>query len=224
MKRLYLLLPLMVLLAITSFGQSYEGTVEFDKKKQQAFVIDYSYSPEAVENAIVQKIEKMGYTSKTEKGLFNKNKGFIVFKNAVISDIDPVQHDYMLKIEKKSRKSDDETTLYLLIMSDDQNQLPAMKTDEVARAKYFLNNLLPEIEEAKLELEIKGNEESIVKSEKKYKDLQDEKADLEKKLKKNAEDIDKQAKQIEVQRGSLDALKGKRKSSVVPASTPSSSN
>lgn len=210
------------LLLVTGFAvtaQSYEGTVEFDKKKQQAFVIDYAYSPEAVENAFVQKIEKLGYSSKTEKGLFNRNKGFIVFRSTVISEIDPVQRDYMVKVEKKSRKDDNASTLYLLIMSADQNQLPVMKTDEVAKAKSFLNNMLPDIEDAKLEIEIKGNEESVAKSEKKFKDLQDEKTELEKKLKKNAEDIEKQTKAIEVQRVSLDALKGKRRGAAAPATT-----
>ena len=217
MIRVILTVSFLTGLVLTGMAQAYEGTIEFDKKKQQAFVIDYSYPPEAVENAIVQKVEKLGYSGKTEKGIFNKNKGFIVFKNTVITDIDPIQRDYMLKIEKKSRREDDETTLYLVIMSSDQNLLPAMKTDDVARVKYFLNNLLPEIEEAKLEMEIRDNEETVVKSEKKYKDLQDEKAELEKKLRKNQEDIDKQVKQIEVQRLSLDALKGKRKTAVTVA-------
>jgi hypothetical protein len=219
MKKLYILLAVLVVTGFAASGQAYEGTIEFDKKKQNAFVIDYSYSPEAVENAIIQKIEKMGYSSKTEKGLFNKNKGFIVFRNTVITEIDPIQRDYMLKIEKKSRRDDDQTTLYLLIMSGDQNQLTMMKTDEVAKAKLFLNNMLPDIEEAKLEIEIKGNEESVVKSEKKFKELQDEKSDLEKKLRKNAEEIEKQTKAIEVQRVSLDALKGKRRGSATPATT-----
>jgi len=217
MIRVILTVSFLTGMVLTGMAQAYEGTIEFDKKKQQAFVIDYSYPPEAVENAIVQKVEKLGYSGKTEKGIFNKNKGFIVFKNTVITDIDPIQRDYMLKIEKKSRREDDETTLYLVIMSSDQNLLPAMKTDDVARVKYFLNNLLPEIEEAKLEMEIRDNEETVVKSEKKYKDLQDEKAELEKKLRKNQEDIDKQVKQIEVQRLSLDALKGKRKTAVTVA-------
>ena len=219
MKRILLTAAVICLFIVTAMGQSYEGTIEFDKKKQKAFVIDYSYPQEAVENAIIQKIEKLGYSSKTEKGLFNKNKGFIIFRNTVITEIDPIQRDYMLKIEKKSRKADNETTLYLVIMSGDMNILPEMKTDEVARAKYFLNNLLPEIEEAKLELEIRDNEETVTKSEKKYKDLQDEKAELEKKLRKNQEDIDKQVKQIEVQRLSLDALKGKRKTATPPSTS-----
>ena len=75
----------------------------------------------------------------------------------------------------------------------------------------FLNNLLPEIEEANLELQIKAQDDAVVKSEKKFKDLQDEKADLEKKLQKNAENIENQQKQIDNQRQALEGLKGKRK-------------
>ena len=52
---------------------------------------------------------------------------------------------------------------------------------------------------------------AVVKSEKKFKDLQDQKAELEKKLQKNAEDIENQQKQIESQRAALEGLKGKRK-------------
>ena len=210
------MLGAIIALAVNAAGQSYEGTIEYDKKKQQALVIDYSYTQEAVENALVQKIEKLGYSSKTEKGLFNKNKGFIVFSNTVISEIDPVQHDYLLKIEKAGRKSSGETTLYMVIMSNGQNALSAMRADEVGKAKLFLNNLLPEIEEAKLELDIRGNEETIVKAEKEFKKLQDEKADLEKKIKKNQEDLEKQTKQIENFRISLDALKAKRKGAAAP--------
>ena len=42
--------------------------IEYDKKKQQAFMIDYNYPPESVEAAIVQKMESMGYKAKEEKG------------------------------------------------------------------------------------------------------------------------------------------------------------
>ena len=69
------------------------------------------------------------------------------------------------------------------------------RAHDVGKANMFLNNLLPEIEEANLELQIKAQDDAVVKSEKKFKDLQDEKADLEKKLQKNAEDIDNKQKQ-----------------------------
>lgn len=195
----------------TAFSQAYESNITYDKKKQKAITIDYPYSQEAVQNAIVQKIEKMGNAGKEEKGLFNKDKGFIIFKDAFVTDISEERMDYILKIERKSRRDKDETTLYLLLSKGGADAISGMDSYVVGKAKMFLNSLLPEIEEAKLELDIKSQDDAIVKAEKKFKDLQDEKADLEKKLKKNEEDLANQEKQIETQRQALDELKGKRK-------------
>lgn len=211
MKRLILFVCIAFMVSISSFSQAYESSITYDKKKQKAITIDYAYSQEAVQNAIVQKLEKLGNAGKEEKGLFNKDKGFIIFKEAFVTDISEERMDYILKIERKSRKDKDETTLYLVISKGGTDAIPNMSSHNVGKAKMFLNNLLPEIEEANLELQIKAQDDAVVKSEKKFKDLQDEKADLEKKLQKNAEDIENQQKQIENQRQALEGLKGKRK-------------
>jgi hypothetical protein len=211
MKRIYTTIGIVLLFSVAAFSQAYEGNIEYNKKKQQAIQIDYSFSQEAVENAIVQKIEKMGYKAKAEKGMFNKDKGFIVFKNAFVTDISDNSMDYIIKVDRKSRKEKDETTLYLIMNKGDVNALTEMDAMGVGKAKSFLNNLLPEIEEADLELQIKTQDETVVKSEKKFKDMQDEKASLEKKLKKLDEDIINQQKQIENGRTALEGLKGKRK-------------
>lgn len=211
MKLVSLLACIAVLFSISSSAQAYESDITFNKKKQRAISIDYAYPQEAVQNAIVQKIEKMGHSAKEEKGLFNKDKGFIIFKDAFVTDISDERMDYILKIDRKSRRDKDETTLYLVLNKAGENAISTMSAEDVGKAKMFLNNLLPEIEEANLELQIKDQDDAIVKSEKKFKDLQDEKADLERKLRKNAEDIDNQQKQIENQRSALELLKGKRK-------------
>jgi hypothetical protein len=211
MKKGFLYIGITIMFSAPAFSQSYESDITYNKKKQKAIAIDYSYSQEAVQNALVQKIEKSGHIGKEEKGLFNRDKGFIVFKDAFVTAISDERMDYILKIERKSRRDKDETTLYLVINKGGEDVIPNMSAYDVGRAKVFLNNLLPEIEEATLELQIKANDEAIVKSEKKFKDLQDEKADLEKKLQKNAEGIENQQKQIENQRGALEELKGKRK-------------
>jgi hypothetical protein len=218
MKRMYTLMGFVLLFSGAAFSQAYEGSIEYNKKKQQAIQIDYSYSQEAVENAIVQKIEKMGYKAKAEKGMFNKDKGFIVFKNAFVTDISDNSMDYIIKVDRKSRKEKDETTLYLIMSKDDVNALSAMDASAVGKAKSFLNNLLPEIEEANLELEIKAQDETVVKAEKKFKSLQDDQQSLEKKIKglqadleKNIKDQENQQKEIENQKTALELLKGKRK-------------
>ncbi len=105
-----------ILISATGFSQSYESKIEYNKKKQDAFVIDYAYSPEAVENAIVARMDKLGYKTKEEKGLFNKDKGFRMDKNAFISDISSTSFDYVLKVEQKSRKEKNEAVLYMVIL------------------------------------------------------------------------------------------------------------
>jgi hypothetical protein len=218
MKRISLFIWVVLFFSATVFSQAYTGTVEYNKKKQQAVQIDYSYSPEAVENAILQKMEKMGYKAKVEKGVFNKDKGYIVFKNAFLTDISEQSMDYIVKVDRKSRKEKDEATLTLIVNKDDNDALSAMDADGLGKVKSFINNLLPEVEESNLELQIKGQEGTVVKAEKKFKSLQDEQQSLEKKIKnlqsdleKNIKDQESQQKEIENQKKVLEELIGKRK-------------
>jgi len=216
-KHLLALIPAL-LLSIVSFCQAYEGKIDYDKKKQTAFVIDYDYPTDAVEDAIIKKMETLGYKAKAEKGLFNRDKGFIVFKDAFISDISSSSMDYIVKVDRKSRKESEASTLYMVLNKDGQNAVAGMESFDIGRAKTFLNNLIPEIEDAHLELRIKSQEETVVKAGKKFKDLQDNKLDMEKKVKKLQEDIEKnskdqenQQKEIENQNKALDLLRGKRR-------------
>ena len=211
MKRLLIFSAISMIVSLPVFSQAYETTITYDKKKQKAIAIDYAYSQEAVENAISARIQKEGHTAKEEKGLFNKDKGFILIKNAFMSEISDDKLDYIWKVERKSRRDKDESTLYLVINRNGEDVINNMNGDEIRKVKAFMNELAPEIEEANLELEIKSQDDVVIKSEKKYKDLQEEKAELEQKLKKNQEAIAAQEKHIETQRSALELLKAKRK-------------
>lgn len=173
-------------------------------------MIDYSFPPEAVENAFVQKMAQLGYKPKEEKGLFNSDKGFLVFKSAYITEISDQAVDYIIKVEKKSRKEDDQSVLYMIMNKGDQNVLEGMNAEGVTQAKLFLNSLLPDVEAANLELQIKDQEEKIAKAEKKLKGLKDDQESLEKKLKENSKDQDDTSKEIEAGKQALEALKAKR--------------
>jgi len=191
-------------------AQSYEGTITYDKKKNQALLIDYSYSTEAVENAFIQKMDKLGYKPKEEKGIFNKDKGFIVFKNALITDISTDRMDYIIKVEKKGKK-DNTSVLYVIMNKSDQNALNQMDAIGLDRAKSFINSMLPDVEAADLELQIKAQEDVLAKAEKKLKGLKDDQTSLEKKLADNKTDQDNTQKDIDNQRQTLGALQGRRK-------------
>lgn len=221
MRKIIVMLLVISFLSAPAFAQAYESKIEYSKKKQDAFAIDLAYPPEAVENAIVQRMEKMGYKTKEEKGMFNKDKGFRIYKNAFITEIASASLDYIVKVERKSRKEKDEAVLYLLIMKGDNNAKAGFEAYDIERAKSFLNNLLPDVEAANLELQIKAQEEVVAKAEKKLRTLKDDKMDMEEKIRKLQDSIrnnesDQVATQNDItnQKVALETLKGKRRSSL----------
>ncbi|MCX8019821.1 MAG: hypothetical protein N2747_04935 [Chitinophagaceae bacterium] len=198
--------------ALLGYGQSYESSIQYDKKKQAALAIEYPFQPQAVENAFIEKMARLGYKAKEEKGLLNRDKGFLLFKNAYIADISNERTDFYIKVERKSRKEKDESVLYMIMLRGDQNVLNSSDILSINNAKTFLNNLLPDVEAANLELEIKAAEERLAKTEKKLRDLREEQASLEKKLQQNRTDQENTQKEIETQKQALSVLQGKRKS------------
>jgi len=164
-----------------------------------------------VEDAIINKMEKLGFKKK-------ESKGFLVYKNVVLTDISAEAADYMIKVERKSRKDKDESIVYLLISRNDENIIARSDALVNSNTKTFLNNLSPDVEAYNLEVQIKDQENTVEKAEKKLRNLQDDKESMEKKIKKlqddleeNAKDQADQQKDIEKQKQVLEALKGKRK-------------
>ena len=209
MKKTSLFLIVFTSICFAGFSQAYETSVNYEKKKQKAFAIDYKYAATTVESAIERRIQKLGHLGKTEKGIFNRDKGVIVFTDAVISDISDERMTYLVKVE--SGKTKDQSTLYIAIQKNGADAIPAMSSKDVSKVKSFLANLLPDIEEAHLELKIKEQDDAVVKSEKRFKELQDEKTSLDQKVQKNQLEMENVQKQIESQRHAMDSLKGLRK-------------
>ena len=211
MKRISLLFLSVLVITVSVSAQAYESAIQYNKIKQQGIAIDYSYPPQAVENAIVKKLEKMGYKPKEEKGILNRDKGFLVYKNIYFTDISKNRMDYFIKVEKRNRRAEDASILHMIIMKGDQNALETMESNDVGKAKNFLNNMLPEIESANLELQIKAQEEVVTKAEKKLSGLQKDKLELEEKIATNIRTQEETEKDIEAQKQNLEMLRGKRK-------------
>ena len=218
MRKIITFFTSLFIFVLYTSAQAYEGTVEYDKKKQPALIITYPYSPEAVEGAMVQKLEGMGLTAKEEKGIFNSSKKFRSYKSVIIKDISGNSMDYIFKVEQKGKRGSDESFLYFIINKDGENILSTRDDIIIGRAKSFLDDLAPEVEAFNLELQIKTQDETVAKAEKKLKGLQDDQESMEKKIKKleedlknNAKDQQDQQKEIEKQRQILEGMKGKRK-------------
>ena len=215
-----IILSLLIILSSTFLlsAQPHEDKIEYDKKKQDCLVMEYSFPLQAVWNGFMSRMERLGYNGKEEKGLFNKDKGFRVYKDLAISEISSTRYDFVVNVERKSRKKDDESVFYFIILKEGNNALSGLNSEEMGKAKTFLINLIPDIEAANLEIMIIDQEEVVSKEEKKLKSLKDDKEDLEKKIRKLQDDIkdndrdqDKQQKEIENQRKALKDLKAKRK-------------
>jgi len=219
MKQILILLLIALTFSTAILSQAYEGSIEYDKKKQAAIIIEYAYSPDATENAIVQKMEKLGYHAKEARGIFTSDKGFRNYKGAIINDISSSSMDYVVKVEKRSRKDKDASVLYLILLKDGNNALSSGDDDLKSKTKSFLNALQPDVEASNLELQINAQQETINKAQKKLKSLKDDQASMEKKIKNLQDDIVRNIKEqentqknIEDQSKALESLKANSKS------------
>ncbi|HEY5966873.1 MAG TPA: hypothetical protein VIU35_02795 [Chitinophagaceae bacterium] len=201
-----------------SNAQAKEGTIEYKKKKQECFFINYNFPPEAVENALIGKLSRMGYKGREEKGMFNKDKGFNIYKEATLTDISPGKYDYVVNIERKSKKESDETVVHLLIFNNDINALPLLSKEETRKAKSFLEDLTPEVEEAHTDILIAAQLGVITNAEKKMKQLQTDSVELQKKIVKLQEEmlINSKAQEAQVaevanQKKILEAIQTRKK-------------
>jgi hypothetical protein len=208
-----ILLTLFTLFATTAvISQPYEGKVEFDKKTQDAFLFDYAASAEAVEIAIVKYFQGLGYKPIEEKGMFNfsKDKKFKLFKDAFVIELTDEKQDYLVKVESRSKKSTEGATLTLVLMKGLVNQKTDMKEDEIRKVKRFLSSLEPSVQREYLELQIKAQEDQVIKSQKKLATLKSEQMDLEKKLQANTSAQQDTEKEISAKQTALEVLKAKR--------------
>lgn len=208
--RLYSLLIFCFFSSMNVLAQPYEGKVEYDKKRQDAFLCDYAASPEAVELAIVKYFQNLGYKPVEEKGFLNKDKGFKIFKDAFVTDLNKDKFDYLVKVEGRTKKSAESATLSFVILKSSVNQKTDMKEDEIKKVKRFLSSLEPSVQKEYLELQIQAQDAEVAKAQKKLSTLKAEQIDLEKKLQTNLSNQQDTEKEIAAKQLALEALKAKR--------------
>lgn len=199
---------------LLSISQSKEGTLEYMKTKQPAAVIEFPYSEDVVEGAIKSHFEKQG-------AKISDSKGLLIIKGASIgagSDNEPL--DLYFKIERKSRKEKDFTTVYLAAAHPGENLAARTGEDRfgLAQSQAYLNSLSPQIENHSVGLQVIEQEETIKKANKKYNglvadsiDYQKKKLALDQKIVDNSKMQEDQRVELERQKQILEALKARRK-------------
>jgi hypothetical protein len=93
MKKI-LLSVIITAVSYLSFGQVYDGTVNYNKKEQPAVISDYKFPQETVEKALKEKLQNLGLKVKS-------SRGFLIASNSIISNIAAIPMDYAFKIDRK---------------------------------------------------------------------------------------------------------------------------
>ena len=204
MKNIFILMCCMALQK--SFAQAYESKVDYNKIQQAAVANEFNYSEQIVEKTLRDKLEKMGYKIKN-------NRGFLVISNATLSDVSSKPFEYAFKVDRKSRKENNITVLSAIINENGVN----VTSDNTSSLKAFLVDLTPAIEAVNLDFMVDEQYNTVVKYQKKLKNLQDDQSSMERRIrnlqddiKKNAKDQEDMQKEIIRQQEVLDALKAKK--------------
>ena len=212
MKRIMLLAALVVIVNFL-FAQASEGLVTYQKKQQPAAVISLPYSVEMINMVMNDYLSKKGSKA-------SDIKGFKTYRNTRLMDNDSTGADLYFKIEPANRKDQVQSTLYLMVgvpNEDVANRNPGAQFN-MNEAKTFLNNLIPIMESYKLEIQIRDQNELVIREEKKSKSITDDgldltkkRGDLDRRIEGNKQDQDKQNVEVEKQKQALALLINQRK-------------
>ena len=211
MKKLFLSLAITVM-ATASFAQAHLATADYQKTMQPAVENDIPFPEKTVNKAIEDKMQKMGYKGKD-------NKGYTIYRGVRMAELGPDAYDLYFKTDRKSRKESDNTVVTMMVSSGyDKFIGDSTNSTVIENAKNYLNSLTEIIAAYDLELQITEQESATKKADKKLTNLVEDGQDLQKKkarIEKDIEDnIKKQADQkaeSEKQRQIFETLKAKRK-------------
>lgn len=197
---------------VAAFSQARYAFIDYKDAQKAAVVNDFSYQESIVSKAIQDKMQKLGYKGK-------ESKSFIMYKNVTISELGNNAYDLYFKIDRKSRKEKDVTSVTMLLSKGNETFVTeADDAQAIKNAKYFLDNLIPNVQAFDLQKQITDQEDVVKKTEKKYKNLLDDADDLQKRKRKieqqieeNIRDQKDQQTEIEKQKQLLQVLQAKRK-------------
>jgi hypothetical protein len=222
MKKQYMLITILALSIATARAQSSYTTIQYNKTMQPALVLELPYTTSDVEGTILEKLKQIGYNPETQGHLFwkkNKTDGFYLFDNVILPSLSTQKLDMYFKVVKKNNEEKNNSTLYLLVSSGNENfASPEVDSTLWNSSKMFLNSFVEKTVAYNLEQTITAQENAVKTSQKKLANLQKDEKDLEEKIKRYQNDLGNnqtnqkdQQQDIENQQKLLESLILKRK-------------
>jgi hypothetical protein len=190
----------------------YDGTLDHQKTKQPASILEFRYPERDLEAALERYIDKMGVKVKSSRGLNYAKQ--VKFK----AD-DSRYFDLYYKVEGSGRGAAATSILSVILaepgedilLRDPKNQEVAKATANSASAKAFFDGLGAAVGVYDLEKRISEQEDVLKKAEKRQSDLEKRKQKLERELSENAEELKKSASELEKAKEVLEQIKAERK-------------
>ena len=178
---------------ITARAQSSYTTIEYNKIMQPALVLELPNTTDDVKGTILNKLKQIGYNPETQGAFFWKKyttDGFYIFEKVVLPSISTQTLDMYFKVVQKNKEEKNNSTLYLLVSSGNENfSSPEKDTTLWHSSQTFLNGFVENTTAYSLEQHIKVQENMVSSSQKKLASLQNDEKDLAEKIKKYQEDL-----------------------------------
>lgn len=213
----YIITIIFLLVATFSFAQdptfqnaeAKKSYIEFNGGKYNGYEIELNAPPDIVEDAIKQKFKAMGTKPK-------EVKGFMVYRNVLLTSIDPVKPvDAFIKVERKSKKEKDQTIVSFIAtataaIADEKFKASATGNTEASSLESgdsFLLSMIPAIKMGVYENDLANQQAMVKKEEKNLANLKEDQADLEKKIRKLQNDLEYNIKAQERQTAEVEKVK-----------------
>src|SRR4030095_10789599 len=175
MKKQYLLLIALVIGVVTAKAQSSFTTIKYNQNMTPALVLELPNSASDAEGTILKKLKQIGYNHETQGHLFwkkNKTDGFYVFNNVVLPSLSTQKLDMYFKAVKKNNEEKNNTTLYLMVSSGNENFASPEKDETLwDNSKMFLNSFIEKTTAYNLEQTITAQGNTVKTSQKKLSNL-----------------------------------------------------
>jgi hypothetical protein len=182
----------------------YEGTVDYQKTKQPATIMEFKYPPKDLESALEKYIEKRG-------GKVKSSKGFNYAKQIRLQEKDTRYYDVYYKVEGSGKGANATSTLSVILaepgedimLRDPNNASVARTTAASAGAVGFFGDMGSEVGAYDYDKKVKEQEAEVKKIEKKYSDLEKKRQKLEKDLSDNSNEMQRTQAELEKAKGVL---------------------
>jgi hypothetical protein len=216
MKRLTILFLLLAGSVTIAFAQPpieptrrYEGTVEYQKTKQPATILEFRYPEKDLDKAMEAYMEKQG-------GKVKFQKGFNYVKSVRIHERENRYYDLYYKIEGSGKGDNAQSTMYIILAEPGENILlrdnnNAGKAAASVGAVAFVGGLGSEVGSYDYQKKLREQEAEVEKAEKRRVELEKKRDKLAKELDQTTQDLQRQASEVDKAKAILEQLKSGKK-------------